>query len=157
MRPALVLALSLAGVAPQPLLGQARTAETVLLSPEERMRRGQEALGYADAVIAGDLVFLSGVVSWQQPGETGLTAAYERSWRQISAILERAGSSPAEIVEVTTFHTDVTGQIREYSEVQRRILGSPPPAWTAIDVDRLLPDDGITEIRVIARRRAAAS
>ena len=150
-----VAALSLAALAPTPVLAQARTSETVLLSPDERARRGQEELGYSDAVIAGDLVFLSGVVSWVQPGETGLTAAYERTWRTIAAILERAGSSPADVVEVTTFHTDVTAQIRDYAAVQRRVLGSPPPAWTAIDVDRLLPDDGITEVRVIARRRSA--
>ncbi|HEX8216887.1 MAG TPA: Rid family hydrolase [Allosphingosinicella sp.] len=157
MRPAAVLALCAAAAAPAPALAQGRNAETVLMSPDERVRRGQEELGYADAVVAGDLVFLSGIVAWRQPGETGLAAAYERSWRQIAAILERAGSSPADVVEVTSFHTDVTAQIEQYSAVQRRVLGSPPPAWTAIDVDRLLPDNGITEIRIIARRRPVAA
>jgi hypothetical protein len=41
--------------------------------------------------------------------------------------------------------------------VQRRVLGSPPPAWTAVDVDRLLPDGGITEIKIVARRPATAA
>jgi hypothetical protein len=37
------------------------------------------------------------------------------------------------------------------------MLGSPPPAWTAIDVDRLLPDGGIAEVKIIARRPTAAA
>jgi hypothetical protein len=36
------------------------------------------------------------------------------------------------------------------------MLGSPPPAWTAIDVDRLLPDNGIAEIKIVARRTAGS-
>lgn len=158
MRPTLALAASLAAVLSSTTAGaQARTDETVLMSPDERARAAQDRYGYADAVVAGDLVFLSGVVAGQAPGETNLTPAYERVFRQIGAILERAGASYADVVDVTTYHTDITAQIDAYAEVQRRVLGSPPPAWTAIDVDRLLPDGGITEVKIVARRPAAAA
>ena len=43
------------------------------------------------------------------------------------------------------------------SEVQRRFLIGPPPAWTAIQVVRLLPEGGVTEIKIVARRPAAAA
>ena len=33
----------------------------------------------------------------------------------------------------------------------------PYPAWTAIDVDRLIPERGITEIKIVARRAAKAA
>ena len=108
-------------------------------------------------MIAGDLIFLSGIVAGQAPGETSLAPAYERVFRIIGRILERAGASHADIVDVTSYHTDITAQIEAYSEVQRRFLGSPPPAWTAVDVDRLLPDRGITEIKIVARRPAASA
>lgn len=156
IRAAMLLALALvAAKAPAAASAQARTADTVLMSENERARAVQECYGFADAVIAGDLVFLSGIVAGQAPGETSLVPAYERVFRQIGRILERAGAGYGDVVEMTTYHTDITAQIDAFSEVQRRILGSPPPAWTAIDVDRLLPDGGLTEIRIIARRPAA--
>ena len=141
---------------PHPAAAQARNPSTVLMSTDPRERAGQEELGYADAVIAGDLIFLSGVVAARAPGETSLEPAYERVFRDIGQILERAGAGYGDIVEMSSYHTDVTAQIGALSRVQRRLLGSPPPAWTAIDVDRLLPSDGITEIRIVARRTAAA-
>ena len=140
---------------PSAAFSQARTDETVLMSTHPQARADQERYGYSDAVIAGDLIFLSGLVAGQAPGETSMTPAYERVFRIAGRILERAGATYADIVDVTTYHTDITAQIDAYAEVQRRILGSPPPAWTAIDIDRLLPDGGITEVKIIARRRTA--
>ena len=153
MRLALLLTGSLAAALNPAAAGaQTRTDQTVLMSTNEQARADQERYGYNDAVIAGDLIFLSGIVAGQAPGETSLTPAYERGFRMIGRILERSGAGFGDIVDVTSFHTDVVAQIDAYSEVQKRFLGSPPPAWTAIDVDRLLPDGGITEIKVVARR-----
>ena len=135
---------------------QTRTPETVLMSENERERGFQEQLGYADAVIAGDTVYLSGVVVGLAPGDTDLGSAFERVYRRVSRILERAGSSLADIVDVTSYHTDVVPQVEAMSAVQRRLLGSPPPAWTAIGVTRLLPEGGLTEIKIVARRSDAS-
>ena len=126
------------------------------MSTNEQARADQEPYGYADAVVAGDFIFLSGIVAGRAPGETDLIPAYDRVFRQIGAILKRAGADYGDIVDMTSFHTDVTAEIGALSEVQKRYLNSPPPAWTAIDVDRLLPDGGITEIKVVAHRPAAA-
>lgn len=151
------IAAALLVLVPTGALAQARTEATVLMSTNERARADQERYGYADAVIAGDTIYLSGIVAGQAPGETTLAPAYERAFRHIGRILERAGATYADIVDVTSFHTDITAQIETLSEVQKRFLGSPPPAWTAIDVDRLLPDGGLTEIKIVARRSAAAA
>jgi enamine deaminase RidA (YjgF/YER057c/UK114 family) len=96
-------------------------------------------------------------VAGQAPGETSLVPAYERIYRRAESILKRAGATLADVVDVTSFHTDITAQIDALAEVQKRMLGSPPPAWTAIDIDRLLPEGGITEIKIIARRPAATA
>jgi enamine deaminase RidA (YjgF/YER057c/UK114 family) len=141
---------------PDQAAAQARSAETVLMAVNPQARADQERYGYADAVVAGDLVFLSGLVAGRAPGESNLVPAYERLFRHAARILERAGSSLADVVDVTSFHTDITAEIETLSEVQKRMLGSPPPAWTAIDVDRLLPDQGVTEIKLVARRSAPA-
>ena len=130
-------------------------AQQVLMSENEDERRSQLELGYADAVVAGDTIYLSGIVVGQRPGET-LEAAYERSYRRIGAILARACAGWGDVVDITSFHTDVNAQIRAMSAVQKRHMAGHIPAWTAIDVDRLIPDSGITEIKIVARRPAAA-
>ena len=147
-------ALALAG--PVHLAAQTRTPETVLMSENAGARAGQEQLGYADAVIAGDTIYLSGIVVGQAPGETSLEPGFERAFRHIGRILQRAGAGFGDIVDMTSFHTDVVGQIDAMSKVSKRLLGSPPPAWTAVQVVRLLPDGGIAEIKIVARRSTAA-
>jgi len=131
-------------------------AQQVLMSEDEGERRFQQELGYADAVVSGDTIYLSGIVVGQRQGET-LEAAYERAYAKIGAILKRAGAGWGDVVDVTSFHTDVNAQIRAMSAVQKRHMGGRIPAWTAIDVDRLIPDNGITEIKIVARRPASSA
>ena len=141
---------------PDPAAAQARRQGTVLMSEDEGSRRFQEEWGYSDAVIAGDTIYLSGVVVGQRQGET-LEAAYDRTYRQIGAILRRAGAGWDDVVDMTSYHTDVTAQMPAIVAVHRRYVTAPFPAWTAIDVDRLIPERGITEIKIVARRPAAAA
>ena len=152
--PARLLVAALLAAAPSTVLAQARQQATVLMSENERERSGQEQWGYADAIVAGDTIYLSGIVASQREGET-LEAAYERAYDRIGAILRRAGASWDDVVDITTYHTDVTAQMPAIVAVQRRHIRPPFPAWTAIDVDRLIPDRGITEIKIVARRPAA--
>lgn len=150
---ALVIA---AALAPASAGAQARTEQSVVMSANPRERAGQEQYGFASAVIAGDMIYLSGVVAGQAPGESDLAPAYERVFNQIEATLKRVGASLDDVVEMTSFHTDITAQIDSLSAVSKRRLTGQPPAWTAIDVDRLLPDGGVTEIKIIAYRAGAA-
>ena len=146
--------LAALGGAPAAAGGQARQQATVLMSEDEGSRRSQEEWGYSDAVVTGDMIFLSGVVVGLRQAET-LEAAYERAYGRIGAILRRARASWDDVVDITTYHTDVTAQMPAIVAVQRRHIRPPFPAWTAIDVDRLIPDRGITEIKIVARRPAA--
>ncbi|HYD14551.1 MAG TPA: Rid family hydrolase [Allosphingosinicella sp.] len=152
----LLLVAALAACLPSPAAAQARRQGTVLMAEDEGSRRFQEQWGYADAIVAGDTVYLSGIVVGQREGET-LEAAYDRGYRHIGTILRRAGVSWDDVVDITSYHTDVTAQMPAITAVHRRYVTAPFPAWTAIDVDRLIPERGITEIKVIARRPTAAA
>jgi enamine deaminase RidA (YjgF/YER057c/UK114 family) len=134
-----------------PASAQTRNPSNVFMSENESGRRFQEATGYSDAVVAGDTIYLSGVVVGLREGED-LGAAYDRTYRQIGAILARAGASWDDVVDMTSYHTDVTAQFEAMVAVHRRYVRAPFPAWTAIDVDRLIPAGGIAEIKVVARR-----
>ena len=86
------------------------------------------------AVVRGDTVYLSGVVAGTRPGETDPALAYDRAFKIIGAILERAGSSWDDVLDMTTYHTDVTTQFEAFREVRKRYVKEPYPTWTAIDV-----------------------
>jgi enamine deaminase RidA (YjgF/YER057c/UK114 family) len=128
-----------------------RQQATVLLSEDPDDRKFQQEWGYADAVITGDTVYLSGVVAGLRPGETDLKLAYERSFTRIGEILKRSGASWDDVVDITTYHTDLTSQMPAIVAVKNKYIVAPPPAWTAIGVSRLIPGNGITEIKMVAR------
>jgi enamine deaminase RidA (YjgF/YER057c/UK114 family) len=147
-----LLAFSLAALIAAP--AAALPPDAVLMSENPAERAFQERYGYADAVIAGDTVYVSGVVAGLAPGEIDMTAAYERAFKRLDAILVRAGVRWADVVDITSFHTDVKAQLEPMAAVKARYVKAPFPAWTAIGVSRLLPDTGITEIKLVARRPA---
>ena len=153
IRPAPILAALLA--VPAIADGQTRQQSTVLMSEDEGSRRFQEEWGYSDAIIAGDTIYLSGIVVGQREGES-LETAYERGYAEIGDTLRRAGASWDDVVDITSYHTDVVAQMPAIVAVHRRHVRPPFPAWTAIDVDRLIPERGITEIKIVARRPAPA-
>jgi enamine deaminase RidA (YjgF/YER057c/UK114 family) len=153
---AFLVALLAAAAAPAGPAGAqgARAQATVLMSENPRQREFQESWGFNDAIIAGDTIYLSGVVAGKAPDEQGLEPAYERVYRQIGSVLKRAGASWDDVVDITSFHTDVEGQIAALAAVHKRHVKAPYPAWTAIGVARIL-GGGITEIKVVAKRSAA--
>ena len=155
-----IAALIAAMVAVVPIGGpaeaQTRTGANVLVAESERGRQFQEEYGFSDAVIVGDTIHLSGLVAGMAPGETDMKPAYDRVYRHIGAILKRAGAGYGDIVDMTSFHTDVDAQLKPMSEVHKTYVKAPYPAWTAIGVAKIL-GNGITEIKITARRPAAVA
>jgi enamine deaminase RidA (YjgF/YER057c/UK114 family) len=151
----LIALLALGALAGQAQAG-ARQQGQVLLSEDPGHRKFQEQWGYADAVVSGDTVYLSGVVVGLRPDDDDLKAAYERTFRDIGRILTRSGVGWDDVVDITSYHTDLTTQMPAIVEVKNRYVKAPPPAWTAIEVARLIPDRGITEIKIVAKRSSVA-
>ena len=132
-----------------------RQQATVLLSEDPEERKVQQDWGYADAVIVGDTAYLSGVVAGPRGDETDLKPGYERAFQRIGKILARSGATWDDVVDMTTYHTDLTTQRPAIVAVKAKYVKAPPPAWTAIQVARLIPNAGITEIKVVAKLPAA--
>ncbi|MBW8756775.1 MAG: hypothetical protein JF586_04110 [Burkholderiales bacterium] len=150
-----LLAAALSAVAalgPPAALAGARQDAQVFMAPDPGERRFQQDWGYADAVVSGDLVTLSGVVAGVRPGETDLRDAYARAFERLGGVLQRAGVSWDDVVDITSFHTDLTTQMPAIVAVKNRFIKPPFPTWTAIQVARLIPDNGITEIKIVARK-----
>ena len=120
-------------------------------NPEEAAFQAE--WGYSSAIRVGDLVYLSGVVAGVRKGETDLTLAYERAFHEIAETLKSAGAGWDDVIDITTFHTDLTTQMPAIVAVKNRYIKAPFPAWTAIQVARLIPTNGITEIKIVAKVR----
>ena len=144
-----------AGAGPTPPF--ARQPQNVVVPERPEVRKFFDEWGFAEAVVDGDRVWLSGIVAGLRPGETmsDAEASYDRAFKMLGDVLKRSGSSFDGIVDITTFHTDLPAQFEGFRKVKDRYIRGPFPAWTAIDIDRLVPDGGLVEIKVVARRKPA--
>jgi 2-iminobutanoate/2-iminopropanoate deaminase len=106
---------------------------------------------YNQAIVVGDFVFVAGQIGLR-PGETAPEGDVARQTTQllanITAILEAAGSSLANIVKTTVFLTDM-GDFQAMNEVYAAHLAEPYPARSTVQVAGL-PAGAIVEIEVVA-------
>ena len=139
------------GLAMPPAFAGSRQQAKVLMAQEPGFLKIEEDWGFADAILVGDTIYLSGVVSGIREGEDDLKLGYERAFERIGAILKRAGASWDDVVDITSFHTDLTTQMPAIAAVKNKYVKPPFPAWTAIQVSRLIPNNGLTEIKIVAK------
>jgi 2-iminobutanoate/2-iminopropanoate deaminase len=111
---------------------------------------------YSQAIVAGDLVFCSGQVGLDPAtGELvdGLEAQAERALRNLSAVLDAAGVSWADVVKTTIFLADV-GDFAAVNAIYAKVMPDPPPARSTVGVSGL-PKGALVEVEAIARRSVA--
>ncbi len=114
---------------------------------------------YSPAIRAGDFVYASGVVAWLPIDEQGnvgpatpenMRKGFADAFDTISAVLKEAGGSWDNVIEMTTYHTELEDQVEAFVQVKDQYVKAPYPAWTAIDIDQLFRKHGLVEIKVIA-------
>ena len=107
---------------------------------------------YSAAIRSGDLLFVSGQVGSREDGskEPDFARQVAQAFANLAAVLKAAGCSFADVVDVTTFHTDPERQLETVAAERLKAFGGPPyPNWTAVGVTWLAGFD--FEIKVIAR------
>lgn len=111
-----------------------------------------ERLQYSAAIRSADLLFVSGQVGNRADGspEPDFEAQVERAFENLIELLQAAGCTLDDVVDVTTFHTDPLAQIATVMAVRARVLrGYAVPNGTAVGVTWLSGFD--FESKVIAR------
>jgi 2-iminobutanoate/2-iminopropanoate deaminase len=107
---------------------------------------------YSQAIRANGLVFVSGQVAidpaTQQVIEGDVAAQTERVIKNLSAILDAAGSGLHLVVRSTVFLKNM-GDFAAMNEVYGKHFTGAPPARSTVEAARL-PKDVLVEIDVIA-------
>ena len=146
-----MIALLLATAAPAATAAAPAADHKIVYSDNQRVRTIQDQIGWADSVTAGDTVYVSGVIAYTLPADKSLDDAYVRAFDQLTGILQRAGVTWSDVVEVRSFHTDPNAQLEAMARVKRRYRAAPDPAWTAVGTSGLLAKTGVTEIALVAK------
>ena len=116
-------------------------------------KNAPQAVGpYSQAIKANGLIFVSGQVAidpaTQEVISGDITAHTNQILKNISQILEAAGSSLAKVVRSGVFLKNMN-DFAVMNEAYRKHFGTAPPARTTVEVARL-PKDVPIEIDVIA-------
>ena len=115
------------------------------------MQSMHDQFHFAPAVRMGKQLFCSGQVGSGSDGKLDpdpavqITAAFEN----VRAVLEEAGGSFADVVEMTSFHVGFNEHIGIFMQVKDGFVKEPYPAWTAVGVSELA-FGALVEIKVRA-------
>jgi reactive intermediate/imine deaminase len=108
---------------------------------------------YADAVVAGDTLYVSGIVPVDAQGAVVGGDDVVAQTRQVFAIMERvlaaAGAMPGDVVKVTIYLLDVDDRPL-INPVRQEFFGSTRPASTLVEVTRLAVPGARVEVEAIA-------
>jgi enamine deaminase RidA (YjgF/YER057c/UK114 family) len=154
----LALALAVPSHGQEPVRIPAPDGEVVLAGPGEQWL--YDNLHFAPLRRAGKILYLSGVVAMpaNEAGKGDFKAALRAAFSTIKRQLEAGGSDLAHVDMIQTFHVwdsplgggNKKRQFDDFAAVKDEFLKAPYPAWTAVGVTSLLPDDGVVEIQVTA-------
>jgi len=113
-----------------------------------------KAIGpYSQAIVAGDLVFVSGQVGIDPATGVvaeGIEAQAEQALRNVAAVLEAAGCSMSDVVKTTLWLTDAT-HFAAVNTIYARHLPEPAPARST-PILAALPRGFLISIEAIAVR-----
>ncbi|MCR4693996.1 MAG: RidA family protein [Pseudobutyrivibrio sp.] len=106
---------------------------------------------YSQAIVVNDMVYTSGIIPVDP--ETGIipegaAAQADRVFKSMSALLEEAGSSMANVVKTTVFIKNMD-DFAAINEVYAKYFPEPFPSRSCIEVARI-PKDVLLEAEAIA-------
>jgi 2-iminobutanoate/2-iminopropanoate deaminase len=108
---------------------------------------------YTDAVRAGGLLFVSGIVPVDDDGGLvggdDVAAQARQVFANMGRVLASAGAAFGDIVKVTIFLTDVDDR-PAINPVRQEVFGSSKPASTLVEIGRLAIPGAKIEVEAVA-------
>jgi enamine deaminase RidA (YjgF/YER057c/UK114 family) len=106
---------------------------------------------FAPATKVGNTVYCSGVIGSE--GSSVPEAASDEftlAFKGLAEVLEAAGATLADIVEMTSFHVDMSEHLGAFMAAKDAVIAEPYPAWTAIGCTELAFPGARVEIKATA-------
>jgi 2-iminobutanoate/2-iminopropanoate deaminase len=111
---------------------------------------------YSQAIATDGFLFTAGQVGLDPLSgalvDGGIEAETERAMANVTAVLDAAGCSWADVVKTTVFLADM-GDFATMNGIYARYLAEPPPARSTIGV-AALPKGARVEVEAVARIRS---
>jgi 2-iminobutanoate/2-iminopropanoate deaminase len=108
---------------------------------------------YTDAVRAGDLLFVSGIVAVDAEGAlvggSDVVAQAEQVFALLGRVLAAAGAAPGDVVKVTLYLLDKDDRPR-INPVRQRFFGTARPASALVEVSGLAVAGARLEVDAVA-------
>ncbi|SPK70077.1 Endoribonuclease L-PSP (plasmid) [Cupriavidus taiwanensis] len=118
------------------------------------MQRIVDRAGYIPAIRLGATVFCAG-----QVGRTvdlavisDPEAQFLACWENLRVVLEAAGCTFEDVVDMTTYHVDMAKHMPIFRQVKNRIFPHGTCAWTSIGVSELAHPGLLVEIKCVAAK-----
>jgi 2-iminobutanoate/2-iminopropanoate deaminase len=108
---------------------------------------------YTDAVVAGELLFVSGLIAVDRQGALvgadDVAAQTRQVFENLRAVLDEVGCRVEDVVKVTVYLTDVDDRPK-INPVRQEVFGDARPASTLVEVSRLAVPGAKVEIAAVA-------
>ena len=107
--------------------------------------KADAAFDGAQQTLQADDPTLSDILAIRDP-----EAQFDAAFGAVRAVLRAAGTDMGNIVNMTTYHVDISTHMAVFMAVKDRHITAPWPAWTAVGVAELIIPGGLMEISVVA-------
>lgn len=106
---------------------------------------------FSQGVRVGDTLWISGQLGIGPNSKPGTTIAEQTrlAFQNLSRVLEAAGGSLADVVELTTYHIAMD-DLPQVAAVKDEFISQNFPAWTAVGVTQLAFPELLIEIKATA-------
>jgi enamine deaminase RidA (YjgF/YER057c/UK114 family) len=108
--------------------------------------------GYSSTVRAGDFIYVAGQIGLNPDGsmpendEGQIVNAFDR----LKIVLEEAGASLDDIVELVSYHVGLQGHLARFLEIKNCYIREPFPTWTILEIAGLARPGLMIEIKAVA-------
>jgi enamine deaminase RidA (YjgF/YER057c/UK114 family) len=123
----------------------------LLINPKETLPM-YEGFHFSQANRVGDTIWVSGQVGVDHhlTPAVGMAAQARLAFEGLKRTLSAAGASLEDVVELTTFHIDLRGEMDDFAKVKDEYFPRNCPAWTAVGVTQLALPELRVELRAVA-------
>lgn len=105
---------------------------------------GEKDWNYAQAYRSGNFLYISGTV-----GNGDMDKAMERVYKTLEITLKNYNLDFSHVVKENLFAKDIEA-VKKYKDIRKKYYGSHTPAATWVEASRLLDNESVLEVELIA-------